>query len=144
MFTIPVNPVGKPRQTRSDRWKQRPCVLKYRAYADEVRLHCANLGYEPEDTLYISFYIPMPSSWSEKKKKSHNGQPHRSKPDLDNMVKAFLDAIFANNEADDCIVHRITADKFWALEGRIEVQTQAQWVGRLSEEIDKHVQRARE
>jgi len=32
-----ITPVPKPRQTRSDKWKQRPCVMRYRAFADEVR-----------------------------------------------------------------------------------------------------------
>ena len=34
---IDITPVAKPRQTRSDVWKKRPCVVKYRQFADDLR-----------------------------------------------------------------------------------------------------------
>ena len=34
---IPVTPVSKPRMTQRDKWKKRPCVLRYRAYCDALR-----------------------------------------------------------------------------------------------------------
>jgi hypothetical protein len=34
-----ITPVGKPRMTRSDKWKQRPPVIRYRMFCDEARLH---------------------------------------------------------------------------------------------------------
>ena len=32
MKNIKITPVSKPRMTRADTWKKRPCVLKYWAY----------------------------------------------------------------------------------------------------------------
>ena len=37
------------------------------------------------------FYMPIPSSWSKKRKSEANRHPHVSKPDLDNLVKLILD-----------------------------------------------------
>lgn len=28
-----ITPIGKPRMTRADKWKQRPPVMRYRAFA---------------------------------------------------------------------------------------------------------------
>ncbi len=33
-----ITPMGKPRMTRADKWKQREVVMRYRAFCDEVRL----------------------------------------------------------------------------------------------------------
>lgn len=42
-------------------------------------------------TLDVVFYMPIPSSWSKKRKSEANRHPHVSKPDLDNLVKLILD-----------------------------------------------------
>ena len=39
-----ITPCPKPRQTQSDKWKKRPPVLRYRAFADEVRLKIKGLN----------------------------------------------------------------------------------------------------
>jgi hypothetical protein len=41
-----LKPVPKPRQTRSDKWKQRPCVMAYRTFADELRLQRSFIAAE--------------------------------------------------------------------------------------------------
>ena len=58
-----IDPVSKPRQTRSDRWKQRPAVVRYRAFADECRLRGVVV---PESGAHIVFNMPMPPSWSKR------------------------------------------------------------------------------
>lgn len=113
-----VTPVAKPRMTRSDRWKQRPAVMKYRAFCDECRL----LGVEvPESGAHIVFNMPMPPSWSKKKKAEMLGQPHQQKPDVDNLVKAIFDAAMP----DDSVVWDIRMTKVWAEAGAIEIRGQA-------------------
>src|SRR5689334_17701964 len=37
LIVIPGQPIGKPRQTQADKWKQRPCVVQYRLWADRAR-----------------------------------------------------------------------------------------------------------
>jgi len=34
---VPGAPIPKPRQTRRDKWARRPCVLRYREWADQIR-----------------------------------------------------------------------------------------------------------
>ena len=109
-----ITPVPKPRQTKSDVWKKRPCVMRYRAFADEVRA----AGIEIGAMLNVKFYLPMPSSWSGKKKMKMAMEPHQQTPDLDNLVKALLDAVLSN----DAHVYSITAVKTWGHVGSIVIE----------------------
>ena len=118
MKTIDIVPVPKPRMTRSDKWKKRDCVVRYRAFCDELRLKLKEL---PED-LDIVFYLPMPNTWSIKKKKEMAGQPHKQKPDIDNLLKAILDAMLD----DDSGIWKVKAEKRWARSGQIVFKSGAQ------------------
>lgn len=113
MTRYPITPVAKPRMTRQDKWAQRPCVLRYRQFCDEVRLHGIDLG----ETVSVVFWLPMPPSWSKKRKQEMDGKPHQQKPDVDNMCKSLLDAVFH----DDSHVWQIRAEKRWSYEGGIEL-----------------------
>lgn len=110
-----ITPVGKPRMTRADKWKKRPEVLRYRAFCDEVRL----LGVElPESGSHVTFILPMPSSWSKKKRAELNGRPHQQKPDVDNLTKSLLDALFE----DDAHIWDVWVSKLWGETGRIIIE----------------------
>lgn len=110
---IDINPVSEPRMTRADRWKQRDCVLAYRAYRDELRLKLPR--YPLMSVLVIDFIIAMPQSWSQKKRAQMAGEPHQQKPDIDNLAKAFMDAF----SEDDSYVYDLHARKFWGEKGAI-------------------------
>lgn len=126
---IEIDPLPKPRQTQRDRWihtkknlspsdqKHLNRILRYRAFADELRCKCNLLGYKLQDELSISFTIAMPKSWSKKKKAEMDGKPHQQTPDLDNLCKSFQDVL----AADDSHVHRISANKVWGYEGLIHI-----------------------
>lgn len=114
---IDITPVSKPRQTRADKWKQRPAVMRYRAFADELRLKVGK--YKPGYHVSVVFIVPMPKSWSKKKKVEMNTKPHQQKPDIDNYVKAFLDALCE----DDSHVYWLEAVKIWGYEGKIIINT---------------------
>ncbi len=112
MKTYNITPMGKPRMTRSDKWKKRLEVLRYRAFCDHVRL----LGVElPEAGAHITFILPMPQSWSKKKRLEMAGKPHQQKPDKDNLEKALMDAIYA----DDAHIWDSRVTKRWGEEGKI-------------------------
>lgn len=51
-----------------------------------------------------------------------SGKPHQQKPDIDNLVKSVLDALLI----EDKNVYRVLAEKYWAEEGGIEIEEQAQ------------------
>lgn len=95
-FTIPGTPVPKPRQTRADIWKKRPCVLRYREWADRARAAAPpDLTQDPVG-LNLMIFLPMPASWPKKKRDAMRGQLHRTTPDLDNFIKA-ADALFSQD-----------------------------------------------
>ena len=110
---IPITPVGKPRMTKRDKWMVRPCVKKYRNYSDVLKLHA--IDFQKSSSLFIRFEMPMPNSWSKKKKMKMHQKPHQQKPDIDNLVKAVLDSLFH----DDSHVFYINAFKTWSHEGSV-------------------------
>ena len=107
-----ITPVSKPRMTQQDRWHKRPATAAYWAFKAEVRLLGINI---PESGYHITFIIPMPKSWSQKKRTQLNGQAHQQKPDKDNLEKALLDAIFD----DDSRVWDGRVTKLWGEKGQI-------------------------
>lgn len=108
MRELSIIPVSKPRMTQRDRWAKRPVVVKYHAYCDELRTLLWD--YTVPSELGIVFNLPMPKTWSIKKKLTMNGTHHQQKPDIDNLVKAFLDALCE----DDSHVYKVHAEKRWS------------------------------
>lgn len=109
--------MGAVRQTQADRWKKRPAVLRYRAFADELRLAAAAQNFFLGDRCIMIFEIAMPKSWSNKKKELMDGKPHTQRPDNDNCIKSCQDVLLI----EDSSVHTVFAAKFWAYEGRIRI-----------------------
>ena len=89
-------------------------VMRYRAFKDRVRALNVMI---PEEGGAVIFRLPMPASWSKIKKARYVGHQHQSKPDLDNMLKALLDAAFD----EDCKIWSIKVVKLWDYEPSIEV-----------------------
>jgi len=108
---LDVTPVSKPRMTRADRWKKRQSVLKFFAFRDAVKQSPAwkTLELLDMDSFKIVFHVPMPKSWSKKKKVQFEGKPHQQRPDLDNFLKAWKDSVYE----EDAIVWNVEATKLW-------------------------------
>jgi Holliday junction resolvase RusA-like endonuclease len=115
-FTVNINPVAK----------ARPRMGKYGVYtpkktaAYELAILAGyrkeNIGKNPIDKpikVSINCGIKMPKSWSKKKKAEMWGNPHTSKPDIDNLVKAVLDALNGVAFCDDSQIYEITSRKIW-------------------------------
>ncbi len=109
-----ITPNPKPRMTRRDKWAKRPAVLRYFAFKDEVRLK----GVVYEYGKAITFHMPMPKSWSKKKKAEMDGKPHKQRPDIDNMIKSLFDSLY---DEDAHIWWVGETKKLWAYEGSIEI-----------------------
>ncbi|EOY5741206.1 RusA family crossover junction endodeoxyribonuclease [Enterobacter ludwigii] len=115
MTVYNILPMGKPRMTRADKWKKRPEVMRYRAFCDHVRL----LGIcMPESNSHVTFVLQMPKSWSKKKRVEMNGKPHQGKPDLDNLMKSLMDALFE----DDTHIWDSRITKLWGENGQIIIR----------------------
>lgn len=69
------------------------------------------------ETIHVVFHIPMPKSWSAKKRKTMRGMPHQQRPDIDNILKGLMDAVLP----EDSHVHGVVAYKTWADTGAIEI-----------------------
>tara|TARA_R110002020_G_scaffold153326_2_gene332714 strand:- start:75 stop:443 length:369 start_codon:yes stop_codon:yes gene_type:complete len=108
---LDVTPVSKPRMTRADRWKKRQSVLKFFAFRDAVKQSPAwkTLQLLDMDSFKIVFHVPMPKSWSKKKKAQFEGKPHQQRPDLDNYLKAWKDSVYE----EDAVVWNVEATKLW-------------------------------
>lgn len=98
-FTVKGCPMGKPRMTRRDKWAKRDCVMRYRQWADIVRMQAPELTADPL-SLWVVAYFPFPEGYSQKKRELLKGKPHRVKPDSDNCLKSVSDILFKN---DSCI-----------------------------------------
>lgn len=113
----PVTPIGKPRMTRRDQWlsgaRARPAVARYRAFKDEVRAR--GLSLDVTRFYHVVAIIPMPPSWSSKKRAQHLHEPHRTKPDKDNIEKALLDALYT----DDAHAWHGCMTKVWGESGAL-------------------------
>jgi Holliday junction resolvase RusA-like endonuclease len=117
IIRYPITPVPKPRQTRRDKWLNppRPAVERYRCFADA----CRQLNvYLPSSDAAIQFIVPMPKSWSNKKKHAMKGKPHTQRPDISNMLKALEDAVHGE---DSHIWHYSGLSKIWGVDGAIKI-----------------------
>lgn len=114
---LPVTPVAYVRTTRNAKWKPKPSLQRYWQYRDAIR--ASGVAYE-EGNL-VTFHLPMPKSWSGKKRQQMLGKPHRQKPDLDNLIKGLLDAIHYKADTDDSVISCIMARKIWSDQGGITI-----------------------
>ena len=114
---LEVAPFAKPRMTQRDRWAKRQIVRDYFAFRVTVKQEIERLlalqnnedKNKSWEELDIGFFIPMPKSWSKKKRSEMAGTPHKQRPDLDNYIKGLLDALLE----EDCKVWRVSARKIW-------------------------------
>ena len=68
----------------------------------------------------IQFFFKMPDSWSKKKKLEMKRKPMQSRPDTDNLFKAFTDTVFYKNEEhNDCEIWNNVYSKIWWDEDKI-------------------------
>lgn len=83
---------------------------KYNKYKVELLSLAKEKGFTvPAAGMNITFYMPMPRSWSKKKKKLLHGAFCQSRPDIDNMIKSFLDSLVS----EDKYVSNLAATKRW-------------------------------
>tara|TARA_R110002020_G_scaffold279846_2_gene495658 strand:+ start:257 stop:634 length:378 start_codon:yes stop_codon:yes gene_type:complete len=111
-----IPPCSKPRMTQRDRWKKRQCVVDFFAFRDRIkqevkRINTLLIKESPFDwdNLTIIFLVPMPKSWSKKKKALMVGKPMQQRPDLDNYLKGLFDA----THEEDSSIWKVTASKIW-------------------------------
>jgi Holliday junction resolvase RusA-like endonuclease len=129
-FVVTGKPVGKGRPRASTRggfvrmYTDAKTLGYEAAIADEAAR--AMSGAEPFETpmqMQVSCYYPIPKSWPKKIKQGAIDEEvfPKVKPDLDNVVKAVLDALNGVVYRDDAQVVNLVATKRYATEPRVEV-----------------------
>lgn len=114
----PIVPTPWVREGRRDKWKPRQRVVRYRAFRDECVLRKV---WPPRPGDLVIFLLPMPKSWSETSRAMHDGHRHLQTPDVDNLLKALLDAVYH----DDAHIWAITAVKVWSVRPGIYISRRA-------------------
>jgi len=121
-YRMEFTPVGKPRMTQRDKWLNPPRaeVVRYRLAQRALEAYCMANHFTLGDEIIATFVLPMPNSWSEKKKKLMDGTPHQQKPDIDNILKFVADTL--KPDGDQCI-HSVVVKKVWGREGCVIFHT---------------------
>ena len=126
-YVFDVTPIGKPSFQKSDKWRtldhsdprrcQRPIVTKWLEFKKSLAILAKKQVFiMPASKSTILFILPMPDSWSKKKRALMDGSPHQAKPDADNLCKAFFDSICPD---DDSYIWEYLVAKRWGSAGKI-------------------------
>lgn len=116
MIEFPITPIPKPRLTRQGRFSK--VAKRYYAYCRDLQTCVTAMQVTPGETLSLRFILPMPKSWSQRKRREMDGQPHQQTPDLDNLLKAWKDALYVN---DAHVWAYREVEKRWGHTGKIQV-----------------------
>ena len=122
-FTVPGAPVPKARARIVTAAEPTPQLRPRDTRRRSPRRHSKPWGAGRPSRLAdgwmadLTFDIPIPKSWTRKRKELMAEEGHTQKPDLDNYVKTILDACNGVVYEDDSQITCITAMKSWAPEG---------------------------
>lgn len=124
MIKVSVKPMGAVRMTQKGKWTS-ITATRYMNYkklvGHEMRIQCKEPFVGPLKVL-VTFTLPMPDSWTGKKKREQLGAAVAVKPDIDNLVKGLLDSANKICWQDDNQVTEIVARKRYGYEGAIEME----------------------
>lgn len=80
---------SKPNHVRTKRY-----LDKYFKYKEDLKAHADSIGFiMPQDAFFMWFFMPMPKTWTKKKKAAMAFKLHKNKKDTDNLSKAIKDAL---------------------------------------------------
>ncbi len=92
-FRIPrdkLRPAGLKRLLRLEKYNDYKLTLSSLAKSQKFS--------PPEQGGHLFFYLPVPKSWSNYRKKDMHMKLHQSKPDWDNLSKAFFDSLMSEDK----------------------------------------------
>jgi Holliday junction resolvase RusA-like endonuclease len=109
--------------------KHTKAVLAYLNYKEFIGwVAKRNAPREPNKSAIeasMTFYMPIPQSWSKKKQQAHTGDnvPHISKPDIDNLEKGLYDSLNGIIFKDDGQIYKVKEKaKYYSDTPRIECE----------------------
>ena len=119
-YCFDVVPKPAPRLVYSDKWSKRPTATKYYNYKNTLIFLAKLNRFVLQPEMELIFEMPIPKGGSKKQQEEYRqrlGTPHQQKPDIDNLIKGFMDAM----AKEDSHVWNISARKVWAKDGKIKV-----------------------
>lgn len=125
-FKVPVPPVAKARPRVTIRGGfARAYTPKKTAQFEQIVADCCPV-VEPITTpchLSVTFDLPIPKSWPKAKQRAAESGELKpiSRPDIDNYLKAVLDALNGVAYADDSQVISVTAIKAYSTDPSIHI-----------------------
>lgn len=115
---IPV-PASRPRVTRWSTYYGK----KYTNFKEEMFSLTSDIVFTPlEGNIFaqLQFNVPIPKSWTKKKKEAKNGAYCDNHADIDNYCKAILDSLNGVYYEDDKQIVMLQATMLWATEASID------------------------
>ncbi len=121
-YVIPIDPHPAPRMNGR---RITPRIERYKRFRIALKNYALSMGLnELPSAMGFHFIIPMPKSWSNKKRDRYRGKMHQQTPDLDNLVKAVLDCLTYGRSLNDAHVGTfLFAQKTWGERGMIKLYT---------------------
>lgn len=118
---IPI-PLARPRLFK-DRVYDSQKVDKdgYKMFLKLSHAHSKLPELEGAISFEANFYMPIPKSWSEKKKQMMIGKHHISKPDWSNLLKFVEDCCTGILFKDDALIAKVCGVKVYDLMPRTEI-----------------------
>ena len=107
----PIVPVRQPRMNKSDSWKPSASVLRYRAFRDEIRMRKVTACRCGQGVVFL---MPIAPSKSKKEREQLHGREHLQTPDVDNLEKALMDALWPKDKGGDHEVWDWRCTKIWS------------------------------
>ncbi len=121
-------PMGAVRMTGRGKYI-RPNAQRYLTYKKLIQMHVLSQVKRRELltgplAVTVCFTMPIPQSWSKKKKLAVVGEWHCKKPDIDNLVKGLFDSMNGLVWTDDNQVAVVKSFKIYGEDPKIEVHVE--------------------
>lgn len=122
-ISVDITPVPqkRPRVTRFGAYD--PQKVDKEAFGGLVQLPAEHEPFKTAVHVELILYVPLPKSYSKKKKAELLGTYHTSRGDVDNFFKLYTDKLTDLGVwIDDNIVASTTIKKFWAETGSVYIK----------------------
>ena len=125
IFNSPPEAKARPRSGKHGFYDPKAAVQKVHEWEAKTQIGRQGLlkPIESPICLGMTLYVPMPKTWSKKRKETLFGKPVPTKPDLDNYLKFYMDALKGSLYKDDNLVTQSFQEKIYSDDPRVEIVT---------------------
>ena len=122
-ITIPQTPIPQPRHRVLKNGFSFDPAKEKKNFVRMQMMETIDFKLNQPIEITMLFYMPIPKATSKKKKALmiENKIPHTKKPDIDNIIKFYMDAMTGVVIYDDNQIHSLTAKKLYSDTPRTEI-----------------------